>query len=57
LREFTDTDGHTHPLFNLERPQLLFDENHKPVCLYAAAGGKDPVRGTPTFNLAIPIQP
>lgn len=57
LREFTDVEGHTHPLANLERPQLLFDENHQPVCLYAAAGEKDPFKGTPSFNLAIPIQP
>lgn len=51
LRKFTDADGHEHALTNLERPQLLFDEHGKPVCLYAAAGEEDPISGHPSFNL------
>jgi hypothetical protein len=55
LREFTDADGHKHSLTNLERPQLLFDEHGKPICLYAAAGEEDPFIGHPSFNLAFRI--
>ena len=55
-RDYTDTQGKHHRLANLERPQLLFDEQDKPICLYAAAGEKDPFQGTPSFNLAIPIR-
>ena len=57
LREYTDTKGIKHSLANLERPQLLFDDDGHPVCLYAAAGEKNPFGGTPSFNLAIPIRP
>ncbi len=56
LREFTDGEGRKHRLANLERPQLLFDEKGKPICLFAAAGEQDPFKGTPSFNLAIPIR-
>jgi hypothetical protein len=55
LREFTDVEGCRHPLANLERPQLLFDEQGKPVCLYAAAGEQDPSAGHPSFNLHFSI--
>lgn len=57
LREFVDADGRKHPLANLERPQLLFGDDHKPICLYAAAGELDPFKGNPSFNLAIPLRP
>ena len=57
LREYTDTQGQRHTLANLERPQLLFSDDGDPVCLYAAAGEQDPFKGTPSFNLAIPIRP
>jgi hypothetical protein len=56
LREFTDADGHKHALTNLERPQLLFDERGKPICLYAAAGEEDPFTGHPSFNLQFAIR-
>lgn len=55
LREFTDSDGQRHNLTNLERPQVLFDEHGKPVCLYAAAAEEDPFAGHPSFNLAFGI--
>lgn len=57
LREFTDPAGIKHPLANLERPQLLFDEAGHPVALYAAAGEQDPFKGTPSFNLHFALQP
>lgn len=57
LREFVDAEGRRHPLANLERPQLLFGGDHKPICLYAAAGEQDPFKGNPSFNLAIPLRP
>lgn len=56
LREFTDTEDVKHTLANLERPQLLFDDDGVPICLYAAAGEQDPFKGTPSFNLAIPLR-
>ncbi len=56
LREYTDADGRKHTLTNLERPQLLFDEHGKPVCLYAAAGEEDPFTGHPSFNLQFAIR-
>jgi hypothetical protein len=56
LREYTDTAGIKHSLANLERPQLLFDDNNQPICLYAAGGEQDPFKGTPSFNLAIPLR-
>jgi hypothetical protein len=34
----------------------LFDEHNQPICLYAAAGEQDPFKGTPSFNLAIPLR-
>lgn len=55
LREYTDTKGIKHTLTNLERPQLLFDDQGKPICLYTAAAEKDPFKGTPSFNMAIQI--
>ncbi len=55
LREYTDTAGRMHSLANLDRPQLLFDEHNRPVCLYAAAGEQDPFKGTPSFSLVIPL--
>jgi hypothetical protein len=57
LREFTDTAGHKHSLANLERPQLLFNDQGQPVCLYAAAGEEDPFAGHPSFNLHFAILP
>ena len=57
LRQFTDLEGKVHPLANLERPQLLLDDQGRPVCLYAAAGEADPFKGTPSFNLALPLRP
>ena len=57
LREFTDSEGHKHRLSNLERPQLLFDGQGKPICLYAAAGEEDPFAGNPSFNLQFAILP
>ena len=55
LREYTDTAGAKHTLANLERPQLLFDDKERPIALFCAAGEQDPFKGTPSFNLAIPI--
>ncbi len=57
LREFTDTAGAKHTLANLERPQLLFDEADNPIALFAAAGERDPFKGTPSFNLHFNIVP
>jgi hypothetical protein len=56
LREFTDSEGRKHHLTHLERPQLLFDERGKPVCLYAAADEEDPLAGHPSFNLQFAIR-
>jgi len=56
LREYTDSEGRQHDLANPDGPQLLFDENSQPSCLYAAAGEQDPFKGTPSFNLAIPLR-
>jgi hypothetical protein len=56
LREFTDAAGQKHQLTNLERPQLLFDGDGKPICLYAAAGEEDPFTGHPSFNLHFAIR-
>ena len=55
LREFIDPEGRKHPLTNLERPQLLFDSEGKPICLYAAAGEENPFTGHPSFNLQFRI--
>jgi hypothetical protein len=55
LREYTDLAGHVQTLANLERPQLLFDGEGRPVCLYAAAGEEDPFAGHPSFNLHFAI--
>jgi hypothetical protein len=57
LREYTDTAGQQHTLANLERPQLLFDDSGQPICLFAAAGEKNPYQGTPSFNLHFFIRP
>jgi hypothetical protein len=57
LREYIDVAGVKHPLANLERPQLLFDDAGNAICLYAAAGEKNPFQGHPSFNLHIPLRP
>jgi hypothetical protein len=57
LREYTDTAGQKHTLANLERPQLLFDDAGQPLCLFAAAGEKNPYQGTPSFNLQFALGP
>lgn len=51
IREYTDTDGQKHRLSNLERPQLLFDNSDRPICLYAAASEQPLSQGVPTSNL------
>jgi hypothetical protein len=51
VREYTDALGQKHRLANLERPQLLFDENQQPMCLYAAASEDELSKGKPSFNL------
>ncbi|MDO8539312.1 MAG: sulfatase-like hydrolase/transferase [Opitutaceae bacterium] len=51
LREYTDSNGRKHRLENLERPQLLFDDTGRPVCLYAASSEEPLGRGIPTANL------
>ncbi|MBC2602705.1 glycoside hydrolase family protein [Puniceicoccus vermicola] len=57
-RNITWTDGSTEKLGSLERPQLLFDEEGEPICLFvAAADGPGGFRNANnTWNLAIPFQ-
>ncbi len=51
------SDGTTRTLGCLERPQLLFDDNGVPVCMFAAAadgaGGFNNAQNT--WNIAIPL--
>ena len=57
VREYTDEHGRKHRLSNLERPQLLFDDSGRPVCLYTAASEEPLSRGVPTFNLHFTLKP
>ncbi len=56
-RTIEDSNGNPLHLGCLERPQLLFDENRKPCCLFAAAadgpGGFHSALNT--WNIAIPL--
>jgi len=55
-RRYVDDQGQERTLAHIERPQLLFDEQGRIQCLFAAASYKNPFRGAPTFNLHIPIR-
>ncbi|QYY35068.1 glycoside hydrolase family protein [Ruficoccus sp. ZRK36] len=56
-RDIAYADGSRMRLGSLERPQLLFDENNQPVCLFAAAadGPGGFYEAKHTWNIAIPI--
>jgi len=57
-RNILFADGNRMLLGSLERPQLFFDDNGSPVCLFAAAAdGPGGFRNaTTTWNIAIPLE-
>jgi hypothetical protein len=57
-REVAFSDGTSTLLGSLERPQLLFDGNGRPACLFAAAadGPGGFRKALNTWNIAIPLQ-
>ncbi|AQT69259.1 Beta-xylosidase [Anaerohalosphaera lusitana] len=51
LKQYTKPDGSVQKLNNLERPQLLFDGDGKPIALYAASAEKQPWNNNHTVNV------
>lgn len=49
-------DGMVEPLRNMERPQLFFDENAKPIVLLCACCKMESLDKTDTFNVQIGIE-